>query len=98
MSVTSSASIPTNGDFQMLSNKPYFIWFPIVNNKSLYTVLERFLNFFITSTPEDSTISSKEFSLFCIISCLQSKYKAVKTFSLLVFLLLSLFQQNSCHT
>ena len=85
MSATSSVSIPKNGDFWILSNKPIFIWFPITSNNYLNTALERFLNCFTSSTPKDSSISNIEFSLLCAIFCLQSQYKAVNTFSLLEY-------------
>ena len=85
MSVISSLRILRNGNFRILSNKPIFIWVPIVSNKSLNTTLERFLNYFTSSTPTDASISNKEFSLLCAISCLQSQYKAVKTFSVLLY-------------
>ena len=46
MLVASSVSIPENGDFLYLSNKPIVIWFPIVSNQSLNIKLERSLNYF----------------------------------------------------
>ena len=84
MSVTSFVNIPKNGDFQILSDRPIFIWFPIVSNKSSNTVLEHFLNCFTSSAPRDLSSSNTEFSLLCAISCLQSQYKAVKPCLLLV--------------
>ena len=85
MAVALFVSIPKNEDFWFLSNKPIFVRFPIVSNKSLNTVLERFLNCFTSSTPRDLSISNKEISLLCVIFCLQSQCKAVNIFLLLMY-------------